>query len=274
MKKIIVLILFVILFAFPSNNQAGIVIMRTRDAPAAGYLCSSCPDGAAGGDLVCDDFEGTGYVCDGTPTWAENLDGGVIVEDHSPTGSWTCTNTNDQNLYMEYVGADHVQVATGRTSSPNYAVFYFKITLESLGNNSETYIGYGRDQDDTLGVYILTFAQDGSGNLYFRIGSRQDDNSYTYKTVGTNYYYTVGEEVRVRIDHDATAGSGTATYYFRIEGETEQTVSFTEDEVDDNEHLGYVGFGYVYGDTNYTIEVDFLRVDDDTMPTACSGDSY
>jgi hypothetical protein len=231
-------------------------------------MCSSCPDAAAGADICCEDFEGTGYVCS---NWDAYFD---VDPDNTPTGSWTCNETNSQNLEVLFEEYDRLTRYLHNTS-PTYAVWYFKVTAESLNNGGYTYIGVGRDQDDSLYVYFFRMEQDSSGNLFFSISQRNDSNGYTNKTVGSGpTFYTLGDEVRVRVAHDATAGSGTSTWYVKVGSASEDTIAFTEDETDDNEHFGHVQFGYQDTQTDYTIEYDFIRFDDDTMPAACSGDSY
>lgn len=270
MRKLFLPLICFLLLAFVSSTS-GVIIIRTSPPAGGGGgdMCSSCPDDAAGGDLMCDDFEGTGFVCSGWDTHSTIYDA-----DNTPTGSWACNETNSQNLEITYQDGDRVDYDFGRTTSPNYAVFYFKVTSESMSNGGEVPVAFGRDQDNTLYVWILYIAQDGSGNLYFYMSNRNDSNGYTDKNVGSPTTYTLGDEVRVRIDHDATAGSGTSTYYIKVGSASEDTVSFTEDETDDNEHFGHIAFGWGGADDDYTAEYDFLRVDDDTMPAACSGDSY
>ena len=269
MKKYL-LLLFTFIFIIFSYSDAGIVILRTREVP---IMCSSCPDGAAGGDLLCEDAEGTGAVCDSSPTWTDGVGSGSVDWDNTPTGSWTCSETNAQNLEIAFVSADHTKTSVLHSSSPTYGVFYFKILSESINDSEDAFIFLV--MDDGLSYYIVRFQlMQTSGNLWFRISQRNDSNGWTDKTDMSSDYYTVGTEVRVRFNHDATSGTGTATWYVKIGSGSEHTISFSEDDTDDGEHFGQLILGYTGADSDWTGEFDFIRFDDDTMPAACSGDSY
>jgi len=274
------LISIFLLFTLISPCHAWMMIGGGEDSaagsapPAASALCDACPDAANGGDVLCEDFEPTGYECAG---WSETLDGGTIDEDNVPTGSWTCTNDDTKNISIATSGATYDILDTGSEIVHSYGVIYFKVLAESIPNSGESEIFFLRSVSNTIAIVRLS--QEADGDLFFEVSQRDDSNTIdTYldfgASEGTPDIYTLGQEVRVRWDHDSTATTGIGTWYVKVGANAERTLSFNAAETDDNEGFQQIGLIYVLDDSNLTVEFNNIRVDDDTMPAACAGDSY
>ena len=265
MKKLILLLITLSFLVVSADaNYYGVIARKN----AVSAFCDSYPDAANGADVLCEDFEPTGYG----ETWVETLNGGTIDEDNTPTGTWTCTETDTKNVSLVASGATRTIGDFGSEVAHSYGLFYFKVLAESVPNSNNTAILYPI-YDGAGYAGIIRLDQDGSGNLSLSIGQRTDADGTDYKSVGSSVYLTVGDEIRVQWDHDSTTGSGTSTWKVRIEGESEETVTFTENETDDGHGFRYFIVGDVIDNDNFTIEVNNIRVDDDTAPPLCNGDS-
>lgn len=229
---------------------------------AGGVLdhCSACT--VADADVVCEDFEGAGYlctVCGAAPCWAESVNGtGAVNEDaaHSPALG-TCTDEGSQALSITVDPGQVNETCYNIGSAKNAVYVKFYVTYQRAavaGNKVEHLALQNSSGTHKAKLYFLRSGTDYQWRLNYDAGAWGDDDSTT-TTFADNTWYKV--ELTL---------SGTSISV-DINDSTEMSVADY-----DGTDIQYICFGDNDGDSDEdeTFQVDNVKVDDDTMPGDCS----
>jgi hypothetical protein len=233
---------------------------------AVAGACSACPSDSDGGDLLCEDFEGTGNLC----TLTENNDSNVLDDDYSHGGTYDCDDKGSQALraYDADFQFNDTYMLKGFTSNANvYARTDFRFVQTDMAA-SEGVTFFALNGPTNIPVRIYLYNNAGTWILrsnHYNGVDYTNTNGTTAITLGTWYTMTVlwesGSELRISLGEiggplneeidPATIGTNNVnTVYFGIMG------SWT---------TGLESGEYI------EIEYDNVKVDDDTMPGPCNG---
>ena len=263
MKKLN-LILILILLTLPTLSEArmnvGIVGGGVVSAPAGGDACATSPDASAGANLLCEDFE---EADDYLATWTETIDTGDSIAGAAHSGTLACTNKGSKALQVSYSATDSqtwtVTDIGGFTTHP-YVSFYINIVSESLADgNYATLLMSAGDSDVSTRVFNV-FLYQSSGVLKFGL-EYWDGASYS-PIIGTTSISTgTWYKVDVYYNHAVT------TAQLWVNDTSQGSASNTTDSF----ATKFIFIGTQSGLTNalVTYQIDNLKVDDTTRPSAC-----
>lgn len=220
---------------------------------SGGNACSACPSDTDGGDVFCEDFEGS-YVCT-VPAWTETFSGSsTLNEEASHPGSLACT---DKGSYALYINRGNQPCNINRTFTAEtlfYTNFYFYLDSESVsawgligvaefeGSGSETFSVLIEEQGDT--TYRIRFR-------YW--------NGSTYDTAQT----TLALDTWYRVSAKWQSGTNFSGWIDGVEVVNDSTGIGTRSV--DKSYYGDSGTSSGAHESYY----DIMKADDDTLPGAC-----
>ena len=232
------------------------ILMVTGGVPvvaAASGACTSCT-GTADADVLCEDFEGTENCNTGESRcrcsgWivGDETGGAITVAAHS-SGN-TCADKGSYDLSIAKTGVGTTFLYGTLTQDNVYISFMFKLNSTNVGNSSWLRVGPSIVDSSTNSILRMTIYHSSGTDYYAGLNDETDYVAFTLST---------WHDVRM---HWIKGGSCTLT----IDGTLIKTVSAA------NTAAAYLVLGRDYDDSiNYNIEIDSLKVDDDTAPDPCS----
>jgi hypothetical protein len=281
MRRLLLTLLVVL--SVCSYLQADEVIFAKKKAAAANY-CTACPDATGGADVLCEVPDGT---ADGLCGWTVVESGGATGDvnmaatpDNSPSlgctdipmtyvMSFTKTNTNAGSLYA-YKGC---------SATANYIQFYVKFTAEGLANTEEFAVFALAQNASSPGILYRSaywaLYQDNSGNLkmfltYHQAAGWSNGVDSISSTLSLDTWYGV----RIKFLDPSGGGSDNIQWWMDYSNngswtEVTNNTGLTLDRPIENAFFG-VGDPQSGGSKTQTYYVTGLKIDDDTMPTACT----
>jgi hypothetical protein len=272
MKKLyLILALLLILATDGLTFGPAIQAVIGSSVTPATYYCNTCPDGSNGADVFCEDCHAGAST--GVCEWTKDESGGAtgtIVFDATPDNSPALGCTGIGMTYA--IQALKTNATSGIayaykdfTATDLYIQFYIKIVAEGLADNDTWQILSLTGEGPIAFFRLIQLSGDLRFNLLWYDTGWVQDNGGTNLALDTWYgvriYYhnpagTSGDTIRWWIDYP---NNGTWT----DEGDNGATGGFT-----------YVATRLLIGSVGSTTKtisyyITGLKVDDDTMPTAC-----
>ena len=264
MKKYFIIPL-IVLFAFScwaiSPAMLGLLPQSSVDA------CSACPSDSDSGDMICEDFEGSGNIC----TWTEDIGGtNTGDDDNSHGGTYSC---NDRGLVGIKFIYDFDQgnanfYKAGFSDTTVKAMMDFRIISHTLEDTEGvTMIAFSDGSDYSLEV-IINYDTDHLElfTRYIDDGASWDSIAGTTEVVIGTWYTLTAEWVStasILVKLDSIAGGSPSTEATDTSNIGAQTVTTV--------HIGVQdawGRNVESGDTA-SFELDRIKIDDDTLPSQC-----
>ena len=240
-------------------------------------FCDSCPDAAGGADLICEDFEGTGYTCTG---WAETIGtDNTFDEDATPASGFSCTETNIETLEYkidESVTGDEDAYAVKAIAASNnvYAKTYYVLTSDLTMNAGNEFGIIGFFNGISVEVQVQIEAQ-GSGD--YKIAVIYRDSSALQFPGSANSSVVFNEDQHIKIDLEWIRNTSVKVWV-NDDLELEVCASgcvITETAADkdiDNIYLGSTDAQAAVSAPDIVIsQIANTKIDDDTMPPDCEG---
>jgi hypothetical protein len=219
---------------------------------AATTACSAGCTSVADADVLCEDAEGTGYVCTG---WTESVSGtGAINEDASHSGTLSCTDKGTQAWQWTAANTDTAYSYKSITETDAlYANFYMNITSLTAYSSSHAFSGYLTNVWD-YGFILQVESSSGSTSAY-----KLKLVAYNGQEATTSAAYDVGTWYRVGVKY--VSGTEARLYINGTEAGA-ITASMTARNLDGV----YIGSRSSQGLVG---QIDIFKLDNDTMPGAC-----
>jgi hypothetical protein len=240
---------------------------------AASAAASNCCDSTSDADVFCEDSESTtdcgdeaanDSVCRNTWDSTEATDS-TVVFDAAHSGTLSCTDKGSRAIQITKTSTDapHGIKLAKSDESEVFVQFYLNVT-ESPANAEEIYIGSLNNAADSTRSVLLRLtgtATNPTLRILYENGSELSVGSTTAITVGTWY--------RIRIHWKAASADpgsdGVVQFYVNDTNPT---------NISNNNSQNLVGL-YRFGNANaadtgtYILQIDNIKVDNDTEPGAC-----
>lgn len=246
---------------------ANTIVVKKRAvaaSAAAPDACTACPDATNGADLLCEDFEeGDDYLC---TFEAEAIDVGDSIAGAAHSGTLGCTNKGSKALQTVLsVGTSdtYAMCSVGSQQEVSYTSFYINIVSESLANGNYATVFMASSGVPPVAATNRTwnvFLYQNAGVLYFYLekkGAGGYNNITSAQAINTGTWYKL----------DILWDSNTPLSQFWIDGVSQGSSADVNTFVDPQ----YFGPGALDAtiDAAVTYQIDILKVDDDTRPSAC-----
>jgi len=231
--------------------------------PGVAAHCASCNPGDPA-DIMCEDFEGT--VGEGTTcTWIDDHDANPDHSDPNAThvAGFACTDKGNYALQvdMDTNGDQFTYTDLGVGKPTAYYQWYMVVISEEIEDEDREELAYlSIVTDMTVMAVRMAIVQAIGGQISLRIEYREDGAFSFYE-----WEYTLGTWFRIGIFHD-TIGD-----VFELWLDGVRVVNDT-DAGDKQRDPRYIGLGSQVSTAVDAVvaQYDNLRVDDDTMPPACT----
>jgi len=233
--------------------------------------CTSCT-GVADADVLCEDFEGS-YLCTNGNAWTEDTTEGTVNEDAAHAVALAaCTDEGSKALQIDWDADTSTGGALytksydwGAGNDAAYVKFYVLFVDWPALDADEEYCEFFSlyHTDDTRLIMRVTYEDTPDPDeVYIDI---RYYNGAAYASLYGNIPLSTGVWYKIEL----TAISSTQTITLDIDDVQEVTDSGNMHDVDFDE----IWFGdpsAVAACSNMTIQIDNVKVDDDTIPGDCS----
>jgi hypothetical protein len=269
--------------AIPVNiTLANCTLFPGSGGEGSGAECDLCPEVSAGsGNILCESYSnGTGFFCS-YPAWTEAGDG--VNEDHTPGGTYGCTDSDNENLLVSYdhdSNPDATAVATISSNDDVYARFNFRVADADL-DDGDYFAIYAMHLTATTCTEssisksaMLMRLYNNSGTLQIASRHRKADGTYLNSQDGTPLTVTVGTWYTAQVTWES--GTAAKVVWSELDGSNEETVVDSSDVYSTNVNCVWLPatnshFNYLddAGDT-LDLEIDRVKIDNSSMPAGCS----
>lgn len=282
MKKLII-ILCILLLASPVNAFGPAIMGALSAGGAAAYTvncetASTCKDSSSAAthcDVLCEDFETSGANCGDDPGADENCrvvydvtlyTTGTIDFTTAPTAGTPCS-WGSNAVTMALANGDTVNAHAHLTISGTltYTSWYAIITdgLEDANDKAHMMQMLNSGGDKIWSLGFLNVAGNVKASLYYVDNAVANQTSTGATTITAGWH-------RYVVEHDSN------TDYLKvfIDGGASPEISIAAgavvDRADERFAIGSAAVISISGDGSIAIQVDNIRIDDDTMPVACN----
>jgi hypothetical protein len=224
--------------------------------------CAACPSDADGGDIACEDWEGSD-IC----SWSTGTTDCVSTypKDMAHSGTLSCDDKGSQALEIKYNTTDtdaecYKKLDASTTKTKGYLQFYLNLI----------------DSNVSTGAIDLFYAVSASGGLLNLYASIQSDSTYKLKL---DYYNTASswstlistntlnenQSYRIRIPYDTDTGNVS----LKVDDTVNSGVGLSNARDPRYFYFGTTdAIGYTKAGADFQIEN--FKFDDDTEPPACA----
>lgn len=273
MKRIILAFLFLIVLATPALGTDYAYLMGGRPAPGGAAVSVHCTN-TADSDVFCEDFDNpSANYCVGSSgdancrnTWTTDTEGGSIDFTTAHSGTLSCGDNGSNALQLTKTTTYGVLYVRLSKVDADYAYvqFYMNLVSHNLANGAITNIFTMSDTSGNNTMHIRLNGTADANAPYIQVlyhdGSKTQGGSEKTITPGTWY--------RIRVQWKKSSGSndGFVKFYVDSTAVTEVTTN------NSTRQTGRFSWGLSTGPDSdeFVLQVDNIKVDDDTEPGACS----
>ncbi len=183
------MVAILILMIWPTfPGSADVCVFIGKPVAGASDHCTSCNPGDPA-DVMCEDFEGTGYLCSG---WTETEGTGSIDADATHSGTLDCTDKGSQAVEIQLSTGTACYVRWDNGSEETEANFqwYFNIVSENLADGQNFIVGKIQDGSNVDMCYWRLQQVSGQLQILVRVKNTSDGwtDGSTYNVSTGNWY--------------------------------------------------------------------------------------